>query len=107
MNLQTLSLRQSAIRGGMFTFGAQAVAFLLQITSISVLAQLIRPENYGMIGILSSVLVLLQIFRDLGLTIAIVQAPSIASLSSSCLSGTGWYTGNTGNCSHRHWLRQA
>ena len=82
MNLQTLSLPQSAIRGGMFTIGAQGVTFLLQISSISVLARLISPEDYGMIGMLSSVLALLQVFRDFGLTIAIVQAPSIASLSS-------------------------
>jgi PST family polysaccharide transporter len=61
----------------MFTIGAQGVTFLLQISSISVLARLISPEDYGMIGMLSSVLALLQVFRDFGLTIAIVQAPSI------------------------------
>lgn len=73
------SLRVTALRGGAWTVGAQGGHFVIQIASISVLARLLAPEDFGLIGMLAAVISLLGLFREMGLSTAIVQRSSIAS----------------------------
>lgn len=60
------------------TFGSQGLKFLCHFASISILARLVSPEDFGLIGILASALAILNLLRDLGLTAAIVQSPNIS-----------------------------
>lgn len=70
-------LKRAAFKGGVFTFGAQGIQFICQLASISILARLLSPDDFGMVGMLSSVLALLHLLRDFGLTATIVQSPTI------------------------------
>lgn len=72
------NLAQRAVRGGVYTFGAQGARFVCQLLSIIVLARFVAPEDFGLIGMLASFLGVLQLFRDLGLSVAIVQIAEIS-----------------------------
>jgi O-antigen/teichoic acid export membrane protein len=53
--------------------GGQGVSFLLQIGSTAILARLLMPEQFGLIGMVAAFTGFAQIFKDLGLSQATVQ----------------------------------
>jgi O-antigen/teichoic acid export membrane protein len=61
----------------MWTFSAQFVLLLIQIATISTLARILTPEDYGLVGLLSAVIAVLGLFREMGLAMAIVQRPNV------------------------------
>jgi len=67
-----------AVRGGIVILGAQIVKVFTQLLSVTVLARLLLPEDFGMIGMLASVLAILTIIRELGIALAIVQRKEIS-----------------------------
>jgi O-antigen/teichoic acid export membrane protein len=71
------NLKNQALKGGAWTVGAQIAHFVLQIASLSVLARLLTPEDFGLIGMLAAVIAVLGLFREMGLSTAIVQRSSI------------------------------
>jgi O-antigen/teichoic acid export membrane protein len=70
-------MKQRAIRGGMITSASQTILFFLGLLSIVVLARLLTPENFGLIGMVTSLTVLIERFQELGLGDAIVQRKEI------------------------------
>ena len=70
-------LKGRSIRGGALTMMAQASRFVLQMGSTAVLARLLAPEDYGLIGMVAVVIRFVQLFKDLGLSAATVQAKEI------------------------------
>jgi O-antigen/teichoic acid export membrane protein len=66
-------MKQRAIRGGMITWMSQGVLFSLGIASTMVLARLVIPEHFGLIGMVTALTVLIDRFEDLGLGDAVVQ----------------------------------
>lgn len=70
-------LKGRSIRGGAVTMIAQASRFVLQMGSTAVLARLLAPEDYGLIGMVAVVIRFAQLFKDLGLSAATVQAKEI------------------------------
>jgi O-antigen/teichoic acid export membrane protein len=70
-------MKQRAIRGGMITSASQGILFFLRLGSIVVLARMLIPEHFGLIGMVASLTVLIERFQDLGLGDAIVQKKEI------------------------------
>jgi len=71
-------LRRRTVRGGMTTIGAQAFRFLfVRIGSTMVLARLLSPEQFGIIGMVMAIVAFVSLFRDIGLSMAIIQQPKI------------------------------
>ena len=70
-------MKQRAIRGGMITSASQGILFLLRIASTMVLARMLIPEHFGLIGMVTALTVLIERFQDLGLGDAIVQKKEI------------------------------
>ncbi|GAB4531188.1 MAG: lipopolysaccharide biosynthesis protein [Pleurocapsa sp.] len=70
-------LKQRSIRGGAVTILAQASKFILQMGSTIVLARLLLPEDYGLIGMVTVTIGFAQLFKDLGLANATVQKSEI------------------------------
>jgi len=66
-------MKQRAIRGGMITSASQVVLFVLRLASIMVLARLLIPEHFGLIGMVTALTVFIERFEDLGLGDAVVQ----------------------------------
>lgn len=70
-------LAQKSVRGGMTTMGAQGIQFILQVTSTVLLARLLTPSDYGMVGMVTVVVNFAAMFKDAGLSMATVQQEKI------------------------------
>ncbi|MGL6338923.1 MAG: lipopolysaccharide biosynthesis protein [Waterburya sp.] len=70
-------LKGRSVRGGAVTITAQAIKFVLRMGSTVVLARLLSPEDYGLIGMATVIVGFVQLFKDLGLSAATVQKVEI------------------------------
>ncbi len=70
-------MKQRAIKGGIITSLSQGILFLLGMTSTVVLARMLMPEHFGLIGMVMAITVLIERFQDIGLGDAIVQKKEI------------------------------
>jgi O-antigen/teichoic acid export membrane protein len=71
------NLKGRSVRGGAVTITAQAIKFVLRMGSTVVLARLLSPEDYGLIGMATVIVGFVQLFKDLGLSAATVQKAEI------------------------------
>jgi PST family polysaccharide transporter len=79
------SLRMSTVRSGAFALGAEGVDFLLRLSSIVVLARLLDPAAFGIVGMVTAVTMVAERFKDLGLMTATIQRPRITQAEASTL----------------------
>lgn len=70
-------LKGQTVRSGAVTITTQAGKFVLQTVSTVVVARLLSPEDYGLLGMVTIVTGFANLFSDLGLSAAVVQAPKI------------------------------
>lgn len=70
-------LRNRSVRGGVVTMAAQVFKFGLNLGSNLVLARLLTPQDYGLIGMVTAVTGFVSLFKDLGLSMATVQKEEI------------------------------
>lgn len=66
-----------AVSGGFVTVGAQAAKFVLNFAAAAVLARLLSPNEFGLVGMVLGVTSLVGIFKELGLSTATVQRETI------------------------------
>lgn len=66
-------LGKRARSGGIVTFGAQGIKFTLNLASAAILARLLNPSDFGVVGMVLAVTGLLALFKDAGLSTATVQ----------------------------------
>lgn len=72
-----MSLTARSASGVAWSMGAQVARQLLSIVSVSVLAHLIAPTEYGLIGMAATVTNILDNLKDLGTGYALVQRKEI------------------------------
>src|SRR3546814_20322463 len=72
---------------------AQAAKTLLQFASVAVLARLLAPEAFGLVAMVAVVMILLEQFKDLGLSTATVKREEITH---GKVSGLFWMTAGLG-----------
>ena len=70
-------LKGRAIRGGFVTLSALAANFILRMGSLIVLARLLMPEEFGLVGMVLAVTGVLGLFKDAGLSMATIQRATI------------------------------
>ena len=73
-----LNLAQKATWGGAATIFAQAITTVLGVVGTVVLARLLTPDDYGLIGMVMVILGFAQMFKDAGLSMATVQRDRIS-----------------------------
>ena len=73
----TSDIRGRAIRGGMITFASQGLGFVVNLSSMAILARLLLPESFGLIVMVTSLVGFLELFKDGGLSMATVQQEKI------------------------------
>ncbi|NJR44760.1 MAG: lipopolysaccharide biosynthesis protein [Hyellaceae cyanobacterium CSU_1_1] len=71
------NLKRRSVRGGAVTIAAQASKFVLKLGSTAVLARLLVPEDYGLIGMATVIVGFVEYFKDLGLSAATIQQAKI------------------------------
>jgi PST family polysaccharide transporter len=79
------NLKQSTARGAVVTLGGQAASFVLRTGSMVVMARLLTPKDFGLVGMVAAVTGFLGLFRDCGLSAATVQRASITNAQTSTL----------------------
>lgn len=78
-------LKQRTIRGGMARLCSQGATFGLRLGSLMVLARLLDPKDFGLVGMVTAFTGVLSLFRDFGLSAAAVQHISVTEEQSSTL----------------------
>lgn len=71
-------LKGHTLRGAAATVTAQGIKFVLQIVSITALARLLAPADFGLVAMATVVVGLLDRLRDGGLSMATVQRQEIS-----------------------------
>jgi len=70
------SVSQRTATASIWTIGGKFLARLLDFVSLLVLARLLSPEDFGLVAIATSVLVIVEAILDLPLTQALVRQRS-------------------------------
>lgn len=95
--MQISSLTSKTLSGFLWLFSGKGVQAILQIVVLMILARLLSPAEFGIVGAALVVVGFSQIFSELGVGAAIVQRPALnrahlhagftLSLLFSCLTG--------------------
>lgn len=80
-----LDLKQRTVRGGFARLCAQGATFLIRLGSLMVLARLLGPKDFGLVGMVTAFTGVLSLFRDFGLSAAAVQRTTVTEEESSTL----------------------
>jgi O-antigen/teichoic acid export membrane protein len=78
-------LKAKTIRGGLARLFAQGATFLLRVGSLMVLARLLGPKDFGLVGMVTAFTGVLLWFRDFGLSSAAVQRTTVTEEQLSTL----------------------
>ena len=70
-------LKNKSIRGGVSSLVGETLSFILRIGSTAILARLLMPEQFGLVGMVTAVTGFAQVFKDLGLSDATIQNKDI------------------------------
>ncbi len=86
-------LRLKSVRGALFVAGSSGIDFALRLVSAVVLARLLIPEHFGLIGMVTAVTGIAEQISALGLSTATVQAPGITHQQCSNLFWINFFVG--------------
>lgn len=78
-------LKERTIRGGFARIVAQSANFVLRIVSLMVLARMLDPRDFGLVGMVTALTGILNLFRDFGLSTAAVQRATVTEEQLSTL----------------------
>jgi len=78
-------LKRRTIRGGFAKICSQGANFLLRMGSLMILARLLDPKDFGLVGMVTAVLGVFNVFRDFGLSAAAVQRMTVTKEQASTL----------------------
>jgi O-antigen/teichoic acid export membrane protein len=78
-------LKQQTIRGGLARICAQAANFIIRGGSLMILARLLGPKDFGLVGMVTAFTGVLTLFRDFGLSSAAIQRTTVTEEQLSTL----------------------
>jgi len=78
-------LKEKTIRGGVARLCAQVIFFLLRIGTLVILARILGPKDFGLVGMVTAFTGILNLFRDFGLSTATVQRLDVSEEQISTL----------------------
>lgn len=79
------TVKKRSLRGGGITLVSQAATVALQLVSTVVLARMLTPDDYGVLGMVLSFVALAALFKDLGLSSAAIQKADLTVAQQSNL----------------------
>jgi len=71
------NLKEKTIQGGLVRLCAQGADFSFRLGSLVVLARLLGPKDFGLVGMVTAFTGVLTLFRDFGLSAAAIQRNSV------------------------------
>ena len=78
-------LKRRTAHGAVVSIGAQAATFVLRTGSMMILARLLLPKDFGLVGMVTAFTGFLGLFRDAGLSMATIQRASVSDAQTSTL----------------------
>jgi O-antigen/teichoic acid export membrane protein len=81
----TADLGGRTARGGVVTVVSQGLKFMISMVATVVLARLLTPQDYGLVGMVAVVIGFVSMFKDLGLSTATIQRAKINNAQISTL----------------------
>jgi len=72
-----MDLKEKTIRGGVARLAAQAANFVVRVGALMILARLLGPREFGLVGMVTAFTGVLDMFRDFGLSAAAVQRKTV------------------------------
>ena len=78
-------LKRRTVQGGFVAIGSQGAKILLRMGSMVVMARLLVPEEFGIVGMVTAVTGILGMFIDLGLSSVTIQRSDITEEQISTL----------------------
>jgi O-antigen/teichoic acid export membrane protein len=78
-------LRRKTARGALVSIVSQAATLVFRTGSMVIMARLLLPEDFGLVGMVTAFTGFLSLFRDAGLSMATVQRESITDAQLSTL----------------------
>ena len=81
----TKDLKARTLRGGVAKVGAQAAGFVMRIGSLMILARVLDPKDFGLVGMVTVVTGVFSLFKDAGLSMVTVQRATITDEQVSTL----------------------
>jgi len=78
-------LTRRSLRGALVAFGSQGIRFATQFGGTIILARLLPPHAFGLIAMIAALTVLLDLVKELGLSAATIQRPTITQKQVSTL----------------------
>ena len=70
-------LKEKTIRGGGARAAALASNLLVRVGSLMILARLLEPKDFGLLGMVTAFTEVLSLFRDFGLSSAAIQRADV------------------------------
>jgi len=86
-------LKEKTIRGGLARLCAQGANFFLRLGSLMVLARLLGPKDFGLVGMVTAFTGVLMLFRDFGLSAAAIQRTNVTDEQFSTLFWINMFVG--------------
>lgn len=71
------NLKRRAVQGGGFAIFARSTDFLVQLLGTMFLARILTPEDFGLVAMVTTVTGFFLIFKDMGLSEAVIQSEKI------------------------------
>ena len=81
----TQGLKSKTTRGALYSMGAQGVVFGLRLVSLMALSRLLETDDFGVVNMAAVVTGFLGLFRDAGLSLAVVQRDSVTDAQAATL----------------------
>jgi O-antigen/teichoic acid export membrane protein len=78
-------LRERAMRGAVARLCAQVTNLFIRVVSLAILARLLSPKDFGLVGMVAVLTGILSLFKDFGLSAASVQHATVTEAQSSTL----------------------
>ena len=78
-------LKEKTIRGGLARLCAQAGNFMMRLGSLMILARLLGPKDFGLVGMVTAFTGVLTLLRDFGLSSAAIQRTNVTEEQISTL----------------------
>src|SRR5580658_7922006 len=78
-------LKERTIRGGLARLCTQGANFVVRVGSLVILARLLDPKDFGLLGMVTAFTGVLSLFRDFGLSSASIQRETVTDEQLSTL----------------------
>ncbi len=77
LQLVSDDIKVKSVKGGLYSFLGQITTFVLTMGSTVILARLLTPEDYGLVGIVTAFFIFFMLFNDFGFSLSIIQKKDI------------------------------